>query len=154
MKNIDQRARSVDDRADGRSEIPADNAFLQVNHDQRGVGIKNSEAGIGLLRYKVAMGKKQDAVGSIFNKSRKQLECCLKLLLLLSRQLLRDGRGEPVLSRSPALLKHLQAFRRERHQGLTSVHGVRSTADQSGLFERRNDSAHGLRTHPFHSRQA
>ncbi len=42
-KNIDQRARPINDLADGRSEIPADDAFLQVNHDQRGIGIKNSK---------------------------------------------------------------------------------------------------------------
>ena len=58
------------------------------------------------------MGKKQDAVESIVNKPRKEFECRLKLLLLASRKLPRDGRGEPVLSGGPAILKQLQAFGR------------------------------------------
>src|ERR1035437_2928389 len=104
------------------NEIPVDDAFLQVNDDQRGVGVKNSKRHrVLLLGYKVDMGKKQDAVGSIVNKPRKQFECRLKLLLLVNRKLLRDGRCEPVLSRGPALLKPLQAFGGERHQSLPPV---------------------------------
>src|ERR1035438_2042873 len=99
------------------------------------------------------MGKKRDAVGSILNKPRKEFECRLKLLLLVSRKLLRDGRGEPVLSRGPALLKPLQAFGRERHQSFPSVAWVRSTTHQADFQQRHNDSAHGLRAHAFRSRQ-
>src|ERR1035438_6138558 len=83
---------------------------------------------------------KQDAVGSILNKPSKQCECRLKLLLLLNRELLRDPRGEPVLSRGPALLKPLQAFGRERHQSLPSVAWVGSTTHQAPFLQRHNDS--------------
>src|ERR1700733_10116872 len=100
----------------------------------RYVGIKNCKRyRVLLLRHKIDMGKKQDAVSSILNKPRKQFECCLKFLLLVNRKLLRDGRGEPVLSRGPALLNRLQAFGRERDQSLPPVDGVRSTNDQTGL---------------------
>src|SRR5580704_2657724 len=90
---------------------------------------------------------------SLLYQPRKQFECTLKLLLLLSGKLLRDGGGEPVLSRGPAVLKRLQAFGRERHQSLPSVARVRSATHQAGFLQRRNDSAHGLWTHAFGSRQ-
>src|SRR3984885_14170549 len=93
------------------------------------------------------------AVGSILSQPRKQFECRLKLLLLVNGKLLGDGRGEPVLSRGPALLNPLQALGRERHQSLPPVARVRCTTDQAGLLQRRNDSAHGLRAHAFRSRQ-
>ena len=99
------------------------------------------------------MGKKRDAVGSILNKPRKEFECRVKLLLLVSRELLRDGRGEPVLSRGPALLKPLQAFGGERHQSLPPVARVGRTTDQARFLQRRHHSAHGLRTNAFRSRQ-
>src|ERR1039458_6696913 len=71
-------------------------------------------SGIGSSpRIQTCMGKKQDTPGSILNKPRKQCECRLKLLLLLNRELLRDPRGEPVLSRGAALLKQLQALDRK-----------------------------------------
>src|ERR1035438_1627329 len=87
------------------NEIPIDDAFLQVNDDQCGAGVKSSKRHRVLLleyevgEYEVGMRKTQDTVGSILNQPRKQFECSLKLLLLLSRKLLRDGHGEPVLSR-------------------------------------------------------
>ena len=59
------------------------------------VGIKNSKRHRFLLfGYKVDMGKKQDAVGSILNKPLKQFECCLKFFLLVSRnELVQPGSG-------------------------------------------------------------
>ena len=46
------------------NEIPVDDAFLQVNDDQRGVGVKNSKRHrVLLLEYKVDMGKKQGSSG-------------------------------------------------------------------------------------------
>jgi hypothetical protein len=46
-----------------------------LNDDQRGVGVKNSKRHrVLLLGYKVDMGKKRDAVGSILSKPRKQFE--------------------------------------------------------------------------------
>ena len=42
-ENIYQRARPIDDLADGMNEVSVDNAFLQVNHDQRGIGVKTSK---------------------------------------------------------------------------------------------------------------
>src|ERR1035438_2619704 len=136
------------------NEIPVDDAFLQVNDDQRGVGVKNSKRHrVFLLGYKVEMCKRREAVGSILSKPRKQFERRLKLLPLVSRKLLRDGRGEPVLSRGSALLNPLQAFGRERQQSFPPVARVRRPTDQARLLQRSNYSSHGLRAHAFRSRQ-
>jgi len=153
-KNIDQRPRPVDDLADGMDEMPIDYAFLQADHNQRAAGIKSGKRHrVLLLEYKVDVGKKQGRAGLILNKPGQQFDRCLKLLLLVSRKLLRDGRCEPVLPRGPALMKPLQAFGRERHQSLPSVAWVRSTTHQADFLQGHNDRAHGLRTHAFRSRQ-
>src|ERR1035438_7043114 len=75
--------------------------------------------------------------GLILNKPRKQFECRLKLLPLVSGKFLRNRCGEPVLSCGPALLKQLQAFGRERHQSLPPVARVRCTTDHAGFMHRR-----------------
>jgi hypothetical protein len=41
MEDIYQRARSVDDLIDRMNKVSVDDAILQINHDQRGVGVKN-----------------------------------------------------------------------------------------------------------------
>ena len=94
-------------------------------------------------------------MGSIPGKPLEQFERRLKLLLLVSRKLPRDGRGEPVLSRGPALLNPLQAFGRERHQNLPPVARVRCATQSSRTSSytaesnsRRNES-HGSRMLSF-----
>src|ERR1700733_5470110 len=95
------------------------------------------------LRIQVAWAE-QDAVGSILCQPLQELECFLKLLLLVNGKLLGDGCGEPVQSRSPALLYPFQAFGGERHQRLPAVGGVGRATDEAGYLQGRNDSAHGL----------
>jgi hypothetical protein len=65
------------------NEIPIDDAFLQVNDDQRGIGVKRRQRHrISSSNTKLA-GMKQAASGSIVNEPCKQFQCTLELLLLL-----------------------------------------------------------------------
>jgi hypothetical protein len=58
------------------NKIPVDDAFLKVNDDHRGVGVKSSKrhrffsSEYEVSGYEVDMGQKQDAVGSILDQPR------------------------------------------------------------------------------------
>ena len=95
-------------------------------------------SGIGFfLEYQFGMGVMQNAAGSLLNQPRKQFERFLKLLLLLGRKLLRDGRGEPVLLAALLSSSHV------RHLGVRDIKVCRPSLG-SGAPLTRSDSCSGI----------